>query len=210
MAGALEIRVNDREARVALRNFSQRVKARPLLAIAGAIMMGSITQTFRDEGSPSGSWPPLAAWTRSGAFNRISFRTKRVLRFKDSPGGRAISKKAARHFSAGDISTTTSVVRGRGGPRPGKKLLVESGRLRKSVTRAIEGNTLRIGTNLVYAGIHQHGGVAGRRGPFKKKDGRRPMIPARPFVVFRPEDPQRMQEGMEAYIDHEAKQAGLK
>jgi phage gpG-like protein len=42
--------------------------------------------------------------------------------------------------------------------------------------------TLRLGSPLPYAGIQEYGGVAGRPGPFKKSNGRRPYLPARPYL----------------------------
>ena len=39
-----------------------------------------------------------------------------------------------------------------------------------------------VGSSLPHAAIHQFGGIAGRRPPFKKEGGRRPRIPARPFL----------------------------
>lgn len=96
----------------------------------------------------------------------------------------------------------------------GHKLLIRSGRLRNSLAQKIQGNTLTIGTNLVYAAIHQMGGYAGRATPGpnrkSKKPFQRPYIPARPYLVFRPEDPQRMQEAMQTFIDQQARQVGLK
>lgn len=92
----------------------------------------------------------------------------------------------------------STLKRGKGGA--GRKILIQSGRLKNSITYAVAGNTLTMGSNLVYARIQQEGGVAGRKGPFRKKTGRRPFIPARPYLVFRPEDPQRIAEAMERYI----------
>jgi hypothetical protein len=42
--------------------------------------------------------------------------------------------------------------------------------------------TLSIGSDLPYAAIHEYGGFAGRSGPYKKKDGRRPYIGPRPYL----------------------------
>jgi hypothetical protein len=42
--------------------------------------------------------------------------------------------------------------------------------------------TAQIGSSLPYARIQEYGGIAGRRGPFKKKDGRRPYLPPRPYL----------------------------
>jgi phage virion morphogenesis protein len=162
----LKLTVNDKQFQIALKNFTARIAPEPLLKVMGQVMRSSIERTFRDQGSPAGSWAPLAAST---------------------------------------------LKRGRGGV--GRKILIQSGRLKNSVTPAeypISGNRLTIGTNLKYAAVQQAGGVAGRRGPFKKKQGRRPLIPARPFLVFRPEDPQRMADAGDRYIQAAAQQAGLK
>jgi len=166
MAEGFTFRINSEEFRARMKQFVERIGGRHLLAAAGETMRGSIEQTFRDSGSPPGSWPPLAAST-------LKRRLKK--------GGGAI------------------------------KMLIDRGRLKNSLTYRVEGDErLVIGTNVIYGAIHQTGGEAGRRGPFKKKDGRRPFIPARPFLVFRPEDPERIQEAMEQVIDQAAQQEGLR
>jgi phage virion morphogenesis protein len=162
MADDVQIRINDAELQVKLRNFVAHIGGRHLLAAAGEVMQDSIAQTFRDEGSPAGSWPPLAAST-----------LKRVT--------------------------------------PGHKMLIGRGRLARSIVYRVVGDEkLEIGSNLVYAAIHQLGGEAGRRGPFKKKGGRRAHIPARPYLVFRPEDPDNIRQAMERVIDQASEQSGLK
>lgn len=54
----------------------------------------------------------------------------------------------------------------------------------KSLQTTVEGSRIRIslGSDLPYAHIHEYGGFAGRRGPFKKKRGQRPFIPPRPYL----------------------------
>ncbi len=54
----------------------------------------------------------------------------------------------------------------------------------QSIQAKIEGDSLSvsIGSKLPYARIHEYGGFAGRSGPFKKKDGRRPYIRPRPYL----------------------------
>ena len=70
----------------------------------------------------------------------------------------------------------------------GNVLTSRSGNLLNSVLESLEttgdGTTLNIsiGSNLPYAAIHEYGGFAGRRGPFKKKNGRRPYIRPRPYL----------------------------
>lgn len=67
-------------------------------------------------------------------------------------------------------------------------LTSRSGKLLNSVLQSIETKiegqslTVSIGSELNYARIHEYGGFAGRSGPFKKKDGRRPYIRPRPYL----------------------------
>jgi len=67
-------------------------------------------------------------------------------------------------------------------------LASRSGTLLNSVLQSIITNTegqnltVSIGSDLPYAAIQEYGGYAGRRGPFKKKDGRRPYLPPRPYL----------------------------
>ena len=71
---------------------------------------------------------------------------------------------------------------------PGDLLTSRSGDLMNSVLQSIETKidgqslTVRIGSELPYARIHEYGGFAGRPGPFKKKEGRRPYIRPRPYL----------------------------
>jgi len=179
MAG-FAVRVNAQELNIKLANFSAAIAAAPLLSIAGSVMRSSIEQTFREQGSPAGSWPPLAPWTRTGALSRFGYRKGKLT-----------------HGRAG------------GAMLAGKLMLIDSGRLKNSITYTVQGNILLIGSNLAYAAIQQLGGVAGRKPPFKKPGGRRPFIPPRPYLVFRPEDPERMRAGMERYIQQQVGEQGL-
>jgi phage gpG-like protein len=67
-------------------------------------------------------------------------------------------------------------------------LASRTGNLMNSVLQSIQttvesdGLKISIGSNLPYAAVHEYGGFAGRRGPFKKKDGKRPYLPARPYL----------------------------
>jgi phage gpG-like protein len=76
---------------------------------------------------------------------------------------------------------------GSGGP-DSDLLTSRSGNLMNSVLQSIETKidsqslTVSIGSKLNYARIHEYGGFAGRQGPFKKKEGRRPYIRPRPYL----------------------------
>lgn len=214
--------VDDAQVRIGLGELRAGVTdVRPLLNIAGEVMRGSIARTFRDEGSPAGSWPKLALST----LKRKGYTT-------------------------------------------GHKLLILSGRLFKSITYVVAGNSLTIGTNVVYAAVHQfgsrdyrgnftgpmsqeqHAAYEAERvtvGAHKSSRGQKPRysfdlradkngkmrrvrvrivgpqnrthfevgkhqrhqnIPPRPFLVFRPEDPQRIVDGMQAYLGARAARIG--
>lgn len=71
-------------------------------------------------------------------------------------------------------------------------LLRERGRLVGSIHPASDRTWARVGTNLVYAAIHQFGGRAGRRQATK--------IPARPYLGFSTEDMERIGEVLEDWL----------
>ncbi len=215
-------------------SFSQKLD---LMQILGNFMMASIRKTFREEGSPAGSWPRLSPYT--------------IIRDPKKYG-------------------------------PGHKLLIDSGRLLNSITFATFQDSVVIGTNLVYAAVHQYGSadrrgaaigpqarIAGRsvtveahrrlrqihytRIAIEREDGSevqvpRPMktgrakvinknggvssvtaryegplnkdisvkthnrfqnIPPRPFLVVRPEDPEGMADASTAYFAAQRDRAGL-
>jgi phage gpG-like protein len=82
-----------------------------------------------------------------------------------------------KYFSgSGDKNSTSSVLASR------------SGNLMNSVLQSIQATTdgetltVSIGSDLPYAAIHEYGGYAGRRPPFKKKDGQRPYLRPRPYL----------------------------
>jgi phage virion morphogenesis protein len=180
MPAEFTVTINDQALTLTLERLKANMDPAPLLNIAANVMRGSFDRTFREQGSPAGSWKPLAAWTRTGAANKIHYRKGKLLRGRTARGAAL---------------------------EPGRLMLIKSGRLKNSITYQVTGNQLVMGSNLKYAAIQQLGGVAGRKGPFKKKDGRRPYIPARPYLVFRPEDPQRIAAAMERYLDARMQQS---
>ena len=76
---------------------------------------------------------------------------------------------------------------GSGGP-DSALLTSRSGKLMNSVLESIEARMegdkmiVSIGSNEKYAAIHEYGGFAGRKGPFKKKNARRPYLRPRPYL----------------------------
>jgi len=89
-------------------------------------------------------------------------------------------------------------------------LTSRSGKLMNSVLQSIQttvdgdGLKVSIGSDLSYAAIHEYGGFAGRRGPFKKKDGKRPYLPARPYLHPAIND---LQQALPALLEQAIQQA---
>ncbi len=188
---------------VSLSQFSLTLQAKEqLLRNIGLGQLQSVRQTFREGGSPAGSWAPLSPVSLSW-----------------------------RRYSAGH------------------KLLIDKGLLLNSITFAVQGNSVVIGTGLSYAGVHQYGfdgsqqvkpysyvrrqrsrdtfsreqitNKLGRKQTVKRKTSsgiatvsvkgfsRHIHIPARPFLVFRPEDPARIQAVTQTWLKTAAKQSGI-
>lgn len=70
--------------------------------------------------------------------------------------------------------------------------LVDTENLMNSITSYYDNNVAEVGTNEPYAAIHQFGGKAGR--------GRKVDIPARPFLVLKPQDEDDILEDVQAYF----------
>jgi phage gpG-like protein len=199
----VEIKIKMEEAAAALARYGASLQNRSeLLATLGAGQLVSIRRTFYEEGSPTGSWPQLSP---------VSLRWKKYT--------------------------------------DGHKLLIGTSLLLNSINAQTNGNTVVIGTNVRYAGVHQFGyfgpqsvkgysfsrSVARRDGWEKSiitnKLGRNQMvnrkivggvefvtvkpftrtvhIPARPFMVLRPEDRGRMEEQVNLFLQKRAKESGL-
>ncbi|WP_434777684.1 phage virion morphogenesis protein [Neisseria sp. Ec49-e6-T10] len=100
------------------------------------------------------------------------------------------------------------------GTARGGSILQDSGRLKASITTDHDNNTAKVGTNVVYAAIHQFGGktkphkILPKRAKALKfgntyaKSVNHPGsdIPARPFLSVTDGDIQELQETIEDYI----------
>jgi len=70
--------------------------------------------------------------------------------------------------------------------------LNDTGALRQSIDELSDNDTALVGTNMVYAAIHQFGGWAGRN--------RKVYIPARPFLQLTNEDKQDLMDDGQGYF----------
>lgn len=96
----------------------------------------------------------------------------------------------------------------------GYKILQDTGRLAGSITPSSDDTTARVGTNLVYARIHQFGGKTKAHviraknkkalytpfGPRKQVNHPGSVIPARPFLSLTERDLQRIGRRGEAFL----------
>lgn len=70
--------------------------------------------------------------------------------------------------------------------------LNNTGALRQSIDELSDNDTALVGTNMIYAAIHQFGGWAGRN--------RKVYIPARPFLQLTNEDKQDLMDDVQDYF----------
>lgn len=72
------------------------------------------------------------------------------------------------------------------------KTLIDTARLRNSITARAYRDRAVVGTNVIYAAIHHFGGKAGR--------GRKVNIPARPYLMVQDEDWKTIREHIMKYL----------
>ena len=72
------------------------------------------------------------------------------------------------------------------------KPLTDTGRLRGSISEYSDNDSAVVGTNSIYAAIHNFGGKAGR--------GHAVTIPARPFMVLTPQDEEDIIDDVQTYF----------
>ena len=208
------IQVDDSRATVALGKFRLNLaQDEELMRTMGGVMLLSIAKTFREEGSPAGSWMPLAPSTirsygKKAAGHKLlmmSGRLFRSIKFTASPGQVLIGPSADVRYAA--VHQFGSRDRGSVGigPRTSKQDAAtvnvkehSYARLSAALGKGKLGNrSLNIRGPRNQVKIHVPGHT------------RHQNIPARPYLVFRPEDPQRIQSLVNGYIRRARSAAGL-
>lgn len=151
------VEVNDKALRAAVDRLTARAGAMGrILPAIGNILVANAQLTFRESRDPWGvAWAPLTATT---LYQRAARRT----------GGKPYKRDGTLKKSAAAIFATA-------------KPLLDTGRLRNSVTFRIDGSTVIVGTNVIYAGTQQFGA---KKRSYK---GRAPWgdVPARRFLPIR-------------------------
>jgi phage gpG-like protein len=183
-----------------------------LMKQIGGAMVVSIFKTFREEGSPAGSWPRLAPSTIKSYGARAEGHKPLVMsgRLRNSIqatagensvsiGPQGVPYAAVHQFGSRDRGAVAI------GPRTAKMEAATVNvkqhgfaRLTSSLGKGRLGNR----TLNVRGPRNQIRGTVGAH-------GRHQNIPARPYCVFRPEDPARIQSMVNGFIRRARAQAGL-
>lgn len=126
---------------------------RPTMRRIGAAILFSTQRRFERQRGPDGDrWRPLSEATRL----------------------RRLGGKRRAYRKSGELRAAAARRLGL------MQILRDTGRLYSSLTWRATNDEARVGTNVVYGGIHQFGGQAGR--------GRKTTIPARPFLGLSDDD----------------------
>jgi phage gpG-like protein len=206
------VKVDDSRVVIALGKFRLSLEQnQELMQEIGASQLLSIRRTFREQGSPAGSWAPLAASTIRrnpkiyGAGHKLLIRSGRLLNLIHAdaePGlvtiGTNLPYAAVHQFGSRD--------RGVGiGPQTEEQS--------KATVEVGKHSYMRVSAEL---GVGKLGGRRRRiQGPRNARrvnvraHSRHQNIPPRPYVVFRPEDPARIRGLVNGYVAKAREQAGL-
>ena len=206
--------VNDSDLQIGLNELEAGIEDAPaLLKIAGVLMEASVARTFREEGSPAGSWPRLALST---------------LRNKAYTAGHKLLILSGRLFASISylIESNTLTI---GTGLPYARVQQEGSADRHGAAigpqAKIAGRGVRVNA-YDFARIvpfNQRGTISTRNksGGFSTKTvraqgaarkivgrveehNRHQNIPPRQFLVIRPEDPQRIISGWETFLASKA------
>ncbi|MEW5745263.1 MAG: phage virion morphogenesis protein [Nitrospirota bacterium] len=133
---------------------------------------------------------------------KIGVKDKEALRLLTDLQGRGANMSPVMRQIAGimhDAVEQNFEAEGRPRWRPSKRALMQqgktlqkSGQLAASIAQKHDARSARVGTNTVYAAIHQFGGKAGR--------GRKVTIPARPFLKLTDADIEEIKEALRNYL----------
>ena len=217
----LQIKVDNQGAAAALGKFvagtsqGQRVQ---LMNVIGSGQLVSIYRTFEDEGSPAGSWPALAASTvkrmkGDAGGHKLLIRSGR-LRNSIQVQAEAYKVTIGTNLSYAAVHQFGSRDRGAGeGPQAkiaGRDVKVAAHESHWMQRRGLRGVRITDKNGVSRTVVKREIGPLQRKTFQVKSHGRHQNIPARPYLVFRPEDPARIEEQVRLFYVNKAKDAGLK
>ena len=212
------VKVENGGALIALDRFGLSLRQRTsLLKEIAAGMLVSVRRTFREQGSPDNSWAPLAASTLrkkpNGPGRKILIVSGRLLNSiqatsDDTSVTLGTNLIYARVQQEGSADRAGSI-----GPQariPGRSVSVPAHRRVRAAVKNLGYGRHEVldeaGPMLVRARIQ--GPVPGKVSDVAAHE-RFQNIPARPYLVFRPEDQPRIQGQVIAFAVRAALQAGL-
>ena len=202
---AIVVRVNAARVQGALAGFSaatQSARRTELMSTLGQGQLVSVYKTFAEEGSPSGSWPPL------------SEASKRWGGYKD--GHKLLVRSGLLRNSIRVVATDRSATIGTNlryaavhqygysGPQS-----VRSYSYTRKVKQRNASGSFGITNKLGRKQTVKRRTVSGVAFVTVRAFTRNIRIPARPFLVFRPEDPARIGEQVRLWELEQARAAGL-
>jgi phage gpG-like protein len=203
--------VDDRQVRIGLGDLRAGIAARTaMLKIAGNLMRSSVARTFREEGSPAGSWPALALSTlrnkkykgvhkllilRGRLFNSINYDMidGDTLTIGTNVIYAGVHQRGSADRRGGSIGAQAKIA-GRGVRVSG----YDATRIRAFRKY---GKEQRLGRDGKLHTVHVRAqGPDSATRYHVAEHGRHQNIPARPYLVIRPEDPERIASGIEAFL----------
>ncbi len=214
----ISVSVDSGKVTVALGTFRATLQDRQeLLRVIGEGQLQSIYKTFAEQGSPAGSWPPLSPnsvrWNKkAGAGHKLLIMTGRMRNsIRPQVQGNAVVigtnvRYAPVHQHGFDGTQSVkgySYTRRSAGRGPGRstRLNITNEDRYRHVDEAFAFDPgLKARSK-----VGKSGEITVTVRPFS----RHLHIPARPFLVFRPEDPERIRKQVQAFVVLKAKQAGL-
>ena len=192
---AVNVAVDDRELRASLSGFVGSLSDKQrMLRMVGALMAKSIAMTFREQGSPAGSWPALAESTR----RRRGYTAGHKLLVLSGILRGSVTNPGGYQVSGSTLTIGTNLVYAR--------VQQEGSRDRMG---AAYGPQAKLAGRAVKVGSHLRSRKFKGAGPKEKGERmgihiaahtRHQNIPPRPYLVFRPEDPQRIGSGIATYL----------
>jgi phage gpG-like protein len=203
------IQVDSREVQLGLGRFGLSLsRTDTLMRNIGLLMLVSIRRTFRESGSPAGSWPALAASTlRNKRLYKdghklliLSGRLLNSITYRVSPGqveiGTNLKYAAVQQYGSADYAA---------GPRTEEQS--------KSTVSVSAYQRFQLGRSLGKGKLgSRERRIQGPRVATIVKviaHKRHQNIPPRPYLVFRPEDPERINSLVDRFIGESRHSVGL-
>ena len=160
--GPLRVKIEDAEVKKYLSEVIRRTgDPKPAFEIIGETVRTSIVRNFEVGGRYSEPGSPVGGTRKWKPLSLMTLYSGRKGRYVKERGG-------YRKGMAPDEL------------REKRHILIKTGHLLDSINWKASRTGVAIGTNKIYGKIHNFGGKAGR--------GRKVNIPARPFLVYQPED----------------------